>query len=204
MNRYVSKGRVKFIHYGVDTDFFSPMPQALLPQRLFFTGQNGRNMSMLKRVILKLAKHRPDLKFAILVPEKFKNIDLKELIGHAAIQWHSNLSEIEVRNLYRESYLLLMPMQDSGVNNAIVESLACGLPIVPTDVGGIRDYGGGSIYPVVANNDDNAMIELIDKYLAAPSWRNKIARECREFAEQNLAWPLIAKKHLELYQELSL
>jgi glycosyltransferase involved in cell wall biosynthesis len=93
-------------------------------------------------------------------------------------------------------------MECTSANNAIVESLACGLPVVTTDVGGIRDYGGGSIYPVVANNDDDSMVELVEKYLDHPEWRNETGRRCRKFAENNLAWPIIALKHLQLYKKI--
>jgi glycosyltransferase involved in cell wall biosynthesis len=94
-------------------------------------------------------------------------------------------------------------MSDSGANNAIVESLACGLPVITTDVGGIRDYGGGTIYPVVANEDDDGMIGLVEQYLSQPGWRNKVGQNCRRFAEEQLAWPLIAKRHMQVFKELA-
>jgi glycosyltransferase involved in cell wall biosynthesis len=84
-----------------------------------------------------------------------------------------------------------------------VEALSCGLPVVTTDVGGIRDYAGGEILPVVPNNDDDAMVALVGQYLAQPAWRNETARRCREFVEQKLAWPLVARRHLEFYRTLA-
>ena len=93
-------------------------------------------------------------------------------------------------------------MNDSGANTAIVESMTSGLPIATTDVGGIRDYGGGDIFPLVANNDDDAMVALVDQYLSDLEWRDEIGGRCRKFAEQKLAWPLVAQKHLECYRAL--
>lgn len=202
--KYIGKGRVKFIQYGVDTEFFFPRQENIYNERrLFFTGQNGRNTNMLKRIILKLINKYPEIKIDMLVPETLKKTDFRELVNYSTIRWHHNLSEIEVRGLYQKSYLLLMPMQDSGVNTAIVEALACGIPIITTDVGGARNYGAGTIYPAVENNDDRAMVGLIEKYLSDAGWRNEVGKKCREFAEQNLAWPLIAKRHLEVYKELN-
>jgi glycosyltransferase involved in cell wall biosynthesis len=204
--QYVGKGRVKFIHYGVDTKFFCPRPVSNLEPRtshLLYTGQNGRNLSMLKRVIPKLAESHKDIYFDILVPARIRLNELRELDNQPRIAWHAGLSENAVRELYQNSYLLLMPMTDSGVNTAIVEAMACGLPIVTTGVGGVRDYGGGSIYPIVKNDDDDAMIDLVEQYLAKPDWRNEVGRKCREFAEENLSWPVIAEKHLEAYRDLA-
>jgi glycosyltransferase involved in cell wall biosynthesis len=73
---------------------------------------------------------------------------------------------------------------------------------VTTDVGGITDYGGGTVFPVVANNDDDAMFGLVEQYLSNPGWRDEAGRKNRQFAEETLAWPQIAQKHLHAYQEL--
>ncbi|UCG34854.1 MAG: glycosyltransferase family 4 protein [Candidatus Omnitrophota bacterium] len=202
--KYIGRNRIKFIPYGVDIDFFYPAYQeSCMSKRILFAGHNGRNTSMLYRVVRRLAKIYPEWTFDLLVPEQHRGLDgLHQLLNHPSVRWHQRIPEETVRDLYQKNYLLLMPMDDSGVNTAIVEALACGLPIVTTDVGGIRDYGGGAIYPVVANNDDGAMVEVVEKYLAKPDWRDEIARKCREFAEQNLAWPLIAQKHIGAYKEL--
>jgi glycosyltransferase involved in cell wall biosynthesis len=201
--KYIGKGRVKFIPYGVDTDFFHPAHDINSgPRRLFFTGQNGRNLNMLKRVILNLSKKYKDLIFDLLVPGSIKNNELKELSGLQQVKWYADISENKVRQLYQGSYLLLMPVENSGVNTAIVEALACGLPIVTSDVGGIRDYGGGSVYSVIASEDDDAMVELVERYLNSESLRDETGKKCRAFAEQSLSWSLIAQQHLTAYKEL--
>ncbi|MBL7071372.1 MAG: glycosyltransferase family 4 protein [Candidatus Omnitrophica bacterium] len=201
---YIGQNRVKFIHHGVDTEFFRPAEgEYAEPKRIMFTGQNGRNTAMVYRVITQLAKRRPELKFDLLLRKERIQIDnLEQLIDLPCVVWHHDISDEELRRLYNANYLLLMPMNEVSANNAIIEALACGLPVVTTDVGGIRDYGGGSIYPVIANDDDEAMIQLIEKYLDRPAWRSEIGKKCRIFAEENLAWPLIAQKHIEIYKDL--
>jgi glycosyltransferase involved in cell wall biosynthesis len=201
---YVGKGRVKFVRHGVDVDFFRPRSASPHANRILYSGHYLRNTSMLSRVIQQLAAKHSDLEFHLLVPEAFREQPgLDELQGRPGIIWHQNLTDDELRNLICSSYLSLLPMNDSGANTAVVESLACGTPIVTTDVGGIRDYGGGRVFPVVPNDDDGAMIDLVEEYLGSTWRREETSRAGRDFAVSQLAWPLIARQHLEIYETLA-
>ena len=201
---YVGKGRVQFVPHGVDVEFFRPRSTPPLPNRILFSGHYLRNTRMLARVIQRLAARHPDLEFHLLVPETFRYFEgFDELKGRPDVVWHQNLSDDELCALITSSYLVLLPMNDSGANTAVVEALACGTPVVTTDVGGIRDYGGDSLFPVVRNNDDDGMVALVEQYLADDSWRNEMSRRCRELSVSQFAWPLIAQRHLNIYETLA-
>ncbi len=202
---YLGKGRVRFIHHGADTDFFKPdLTKLNRSPRILYSGVYLRNEPMLVRLISQLTKKLTELRFDLLVPEHHRQSPaLAPLLHHPAVTWHAGLNDEQLRELYQKSYLMLLPMNDSGANTAVVEALTSGLPVLTTDVGGIRDYAGGDIFPVVANNDDDAMIALVEQYVSKPAWRNEIAKRCRQFAEQKMAWPLVAQKHHEVYRELT-
>jgi glycosyltransferase involved in cell wall biosynthesis len=200
---YVGKDRVKYIPHGVDVEFFRPRSQPAKPNQILYSGHYLRNTPMLSRVVRALGERHPDLEFHLLVPESFRDLEgLGELHNCPGVVWHQNLNDDELRQLICSSWLVLLPMNDSGANTAIVESLACGTPIVTTDVGGVRDYGGGTLFPVVANNDDAGMIDLVEHYLSSPSRRDEVARAGREFTVRELAWPQIARQHLDTYETL--
>jgi glycosyltransferase involved in cell wall biosynthesis len=202
--RYIGKGRVRFVRYGVDCNFFYPNEAVVsLRPRLLFSGVYLRNNEMLVRIVHRLLALRPEVRFDFLVPLHARETSaLKSLIGHSAVTWHAGLSDEELRILYQQSYLLLLPMSASGANTAIVEALASGLPIVTTDVGGIKDYGGGNIYPLVANDHDNEMVALVEQYLRDWNLRVEMGRKCRLFTEAHLSWPAVAKEHVQAYREL--
>jgi glycosyltransferase involved in cell wall biosynthesis len=203
--QHVGKGRVKFIHHGADTEFFKPdSAQLQSPPRILYGGVYLRNEPMLVRVVKHLADKMKELRFDLLVPlHHRKSPALAPLVDHPAVTWHAGLNDEELRALYQRSYLMLLPMNNSGANTAVIEAISCGLPVVTCDVGGIRDYGGSTVFPVVANNDDEAMITLIEQYLSKSDWREQTSRKCRQFAEETLAWPVVAQKHLQAYQELA-
>lgn len=197
--------QIHFIPYGVDVGFFSPVLsiQSGIPKRLLYNGVHLRNVSMLRRIVPSILARHPDVVFDFLVPLHRQDESVfGELLGHPSITWHSGLDDQALLSLYRQSYLMLLPMNDSGANTAVVEALACGVPVVTTDVGGIRDYGGGSIYPVVDNNDDIGMVDIISVYLNDPHSRDQVSSLCRLFAEDRLDWSIVARQHSHLYHQI--
>jgi glycosyltransferase involved in cell wall biosynthesis len=203
--QFVGSGRVRFIHHGADIEFFKPdLSRLPRPPRILYSGVYLRNEAMLVRVVKQLSEKMKELRFDLLVPlHHRKSQVLAPLLEHPAVTWHAGLNDEELRALYKRSHLMLLPMNDSGANTAVVEALTSGLPVVTTDVGGIRDYGGETVFPIVSNNDDDAMIALVEQYLSKSDWRGEMSRKCRQFAEETLAWPLVAEKHLQAYRELA-
>lgn len=199
------KAQISFIPYGVDVAFFCPITKgpSIETKRLLYNGVHLRNVGMLRRIVPDILKRHPDVAFDFLVPlHRRAESDFGELLKHPSITWHSGLDDQALLKLYRQSYLMLLPMNDSGANTAVVEALACGVPVVTTDVGGIRDYGGGSIYPVVDNNDDIGMVDIISVYLNDPHSRDQVSCLCRRFAKDRLDWSIVARQHSHLYLQV--
>jgi glycosyltransferase involved in cell wall biosynthesis len=202
----IGRDRVHFVRYGVDTDFFRPAndPSGYdSEKRILYVGCYLRNTEMVARIVAKLVAYKPSVRFDFLVPLEKRNAPgLTQLLAHPNIRWHAGLDDQELCRLYQRSYLLMLPLSDGGANTAVVESLACGLPIVTTDAAGTRSYGAGSLYPVVENDDDEAMLDLIIAYLETPKWRQQVSEGSRRFAEEKLSWDLIAPQYADLYKRL--
>jgi glycosyltransferase involved in cell wall biosynthesis len=58
---------------------------------------------------------------------------------HPRARWLRRVGDGEYLRLLQQSDLLVLPLRQSTTCTAVLESLACGLPVV-TDKGGIEDY----------------------------------------------------------------
>lgn len=74
-------------------------------------------------------------------------------------------------------------MKDTIGSNVIVTSLACGLPVIASDVGSIRDYVDDGLSGFLFNSDDEA-VEIIKKLSENKSLIKSIGSNARKKAEQ--------------------
>jgi len=199
------KGNIWYLPHGVDIDFFKPSPQvAVNKNKVLFVGHFLRNFEMIRKVYdLIVAKHGTLIEFHFVIPELHRNTEvIQYLQKHENVFFHSNLSDEELLYQYQNSYVMLMPLTDSGANTAIVQAIAAGLPIITTDVGGIRSYGGGDVFELVENNDSEGMVKLFEQYYNDEAFRNKVAASERDFAVNELDWKKSALDHIKLYKKV--
>jgi glycosyltransferase involved in cell wall biosynthesis len=203
---YIPTEKIQVAHHGVETDFFKPLEgENSGPQHLICVGHWLRNIKMFGRLMPRILDHFPNVIFDCVVPAFVRKGPAYELLlNHPAVRWHQGLSDEQLRALYQNAAAMLMPMDDSGANNAILEALACGVPVITTDVGGIRSYGGGTVFPLVANNDDDACLALVDRYLSDESYRRETGEACRTYAVSQLDWKVVAAEFANAYRVLGL
>jgi glycosyltransferase involved in cell wall biosynthesis len=205
-SKYISREKIHIIKHGIDVDFFKPGDSTVVQKnKILFVGHFLRDFEMFMKVYHLLLEEDfgKTLEFHFIIPEPFRKIAaLDAIVNLETVFFHGGLSDEELLAFYQTSYLLFMPMIDSGANTAIVQAIATGLPIITTDIGGIRSYGGGEIFDVVNRNDYFAMTALFIKYYNNVDFRNSIAIKQRKFALEHLDWNIIAKQHLTVYKSL--
>lgn len=193
------------IPHGVDTAFFHPGagPDPTRPA-ILIVGRFLRDFPFTAATVIQLAARHPHWHFDFVVPPAaWHGPELAAVRALPGVRWHDGVDDEALRGLYQAATCHLTPFLDCTANNALVESLACGLPVVTTDRGGVRDYGAGTVYPLARDHSVVALAGLCERYVAAPAWRAQIAVAVRSFTLDTLAWPVIARRHLELYAQVS-
>lgn len=202
--RHVGEGRVRFVPHGVDTSHFTPL--AGLPGRelrLLVSGQFGRDFQLLGEAYPRIRASFPACTLDLIGAHHARvEPAVRRLAAMPGVAVHGLLPDGELVERYRRATLLLLPLREAGANNALVEALACGVPVLATDVGGVRDYGGGMVFPVVPPRDAEAFAHAANSLLTETERRRAIGQACRRFAEENLAWSNSARRHREAIASL--
>lgn len=84
---------------------------------------------------------------------------------------------------------------------ALLESLACGLPAVTTNIGAIPDYVDESCAALVPSQSPEVMYEAVRELLANDSQRRSLAQNARQRALQ-FNWPNIMAQMREIYSQI--
>jgi len=113
----------------------------------------------------------------------------------------SGLSDDELRISYREASCLLMTLEVATANNALLEAMACGLPIVSENVGGVSEYTGLRCAMLCEPGLAEALKRSILKLYRNPDMITRMGLLARERAEE-LNWPRVAQRTVRLYEDV--
>lgn len=110
----------------------------------------------------------------------------------------------EVRDLLRESDAFVLASLSEGISNAVLEAMACGLPVITTDVGGMREAVQDGVEGlVVASRDATALATAIENLAVNQALRSRMGVAARAKAEAEFGLDHQTDQFLELYRDLA-
>ena len=105
--------------------------------------------------------------------------------------------------IYSAADLFVIPSLHDNLPNTVMESMACGTPVVGFEVGGIPDMvRPGITGQLVSVGDSVALGHAVTRLLNAPSTCRQMAAECRKIAMEEYSYESLAKRHAALYTSL--
>jgi len=110
----------------------------------------------------------------------------------------------QIPELMQRSDCLVLPSLSEGIPNVILEAMACGLPVLASNLPGIRevvkDEETGFL---VAPKDVKGLTKKLLILAQNPERREKMgAHAYQHLSELNLSWEQSAKQYLEVYEKV--
>lgn len=207
--------QVRCIPNSVDTNIYQPMEREavryalglpadkiiliFIAAKLQDTRKGG---DLLIAVLQKLAAQTPSPNLAVAMLGEGSQV-WEKCIPFPVFSLGTISSEKILAACYSAADLLVLPTRMDNLPNSLLESMACGIPCVSFDIGGVSDavrhMETGYLAQAEATDD---MAQGISYFLNDADLRRKCQENCRSFAVQEYSLRTQAKRYLELYQSL--
>lgn len=201
---------VRVIPNGIDLDAFAPRDRRFsretlgIPQNAFViafladvvTGRR-KGFHVLQEALEKLSVQNDVWLISVgsgtpTVPERYGR-------AHFGRVDNSRLLSL----FYSAADVFVTPTLEDNLPTTVIESLACGTPVIGSDVGGVPDMvragQTGFLFPT---GDANALAELLRRNIEAPVGLASLRPLCRDVAERDYSVAQQARRYAELYREI--
>jgi glycosyltransferase involved in cell wall biosynthesis len=199
----VASERVKVILHGVDLDLFQPpRDRADTRARLGLTGPSLLSVGHLvelkgHHLVIQALPALPGVTLLIAGSGREEQ-SLKrcaESLGVAQrVRFLGELDQQKLSAYYGAADALVLATSREGIPNVVLESMACGTPVITTAVGGLPEVVTAPEAGVLmVERSSAAVIRAVRALLSAPPDR----RQTRRFSER-FTWRRTAEQHLDL------
>lgn len=126
---------------------------------------------------------------------------IKDEIGIGQEADYKSLPGKELVQLYKSSDIYVLPSLIEGMSNAMLEAMASGLPVVTTDSPGCRDLVKDDVNGLICKPKDSKDLASKIEKLFDDILLSELKKSVQNYIQTH-SWDLIARKYIDLYEDL--
>ena len=133
----------------------------------------------------------------------------KDLQIEDSIVFIDQIPQTELIKYYSLADAFVMPSitnkmgETEGFGVVLLEAMACGIPVIGSDTGGIPDIiKDGETGLLVRQKDSQDLVKQIIRLLTDEDLRKKMVRNAHDLIETQFSWEVIAKRFIEIYRHV--
>ncbi len=216
--------RLHVVHNGVDTARFSPGSNAALRRELgipdragvvgmFASFKKQKNHLMFFRAAVRIRRDHPETHFLCVGRELHGGLqssdrymdEMKEAIVSMGLgdAMHLLGNRDDMCDVYQACDVTALTSVREGTPNVLLESMACGVPVVATDISDnhlvVPEGRSGHVVPL---EDDEGMARRVAHLLGEASARQAMGDEARRWVEAEFSVDALARKTVKVYREV--
>ena len=172
---------------------------------LFFTGNHTSNKGL--DTIQKICQSI-NIKVNIIIGGRLKDKNEPKIFSqgiknrNVKIIFTDFLKIVDQRSLYYLSSLLLFPSKSDTLPLTIIEAMACGLPVIAFDIGGINFLLKDECGYLIKSNDEDAYIQKIIEILNNPQDLKTKSLNALNRQKRIFSWSKAAEKSITIYENM--
>jgi len=196
------------LYLGIDLTVFHPMPEVEKRWDIAFMGrlEEMKAVDLFPEMLTQLKRNYPDLKMVMTGEGSLKEKLLREFIKVGVSHMIDYLGVIEIKEvpkLINQSRIFIYPSREEPFGLSILEAMACGVPVVTTNVYGPKEIVTEGVDGLtVAPDNVGELVKAISTLLDDPQLRDEIGLNGKAIVEARFD----INQHLEslvgIYQDL--
>lgn len=204
----LNEDRVVYIPNGIDEEKFRGLTRKRRSKAVLYVGrlEKYKGVHHLIRTFLKVKAIVPDSRLLIVGtgPYKRRLLSLAEHLGVKDVFFLENIPKKELMDLYQSSGVFVMPSKYEAFCIALVEAMACGLPVVATRVGGLSELvrHGENGFSMDHPPAEEELAELITLLLEDEELSMKMGLNAKSYVVKRFSWNRTARQLLKLYKKV--
>lgn len=202
--------KINVIWNGLGAEAFAPAGPAL-PRR-----PGWLRVGMIARMNSSSKNHSLLLRAAARLQDKLQNVELV-MVGDgplrpgleqqaASLGLGSRVQFLgdrrDVAGILASLDLTVLPSDSESLSNAVIESMAAGVPVVASKVGGNPELLTQERGMLVTAGEESSLAEAMRVLLQNDALRIQMGQNCRRFALENFTIEQMRRKHEQLYIQL--
>jgi glycosyltransferase involved in cell wall biosynthesis len=127
---------------------------------------------------------------------------VKELKLEKSVIFLGRVSFTELLQAYRSADLFVLPSLSEGLPTSILEAMYFGLPVVSTDIPGVRDHFKG-IALLVPPRNEHALSDALCTLLSDNGVSQDLSHRSKTLIKTGYTWDLVVKQYERMYANLT-
>jgi len=199
---HIESDRLHVVYHGYDDSVFNEKIKSYKNNNQYFlhisNGKPKKNVGRIINAFESLLMNYPDIELLIVAPLYREPIPNDPRIKF--IDRHNYVPQETLAKLYKGALGFVFPSIDETFGLPILEAMACGCPVVTSNISACPEIAGDAALLVNPYNV-NEIYEAMRKIVSEPEKRNLLIEKSRRQREK-FSWDKSAEQHYKVFSKV--
>jgi len=184
----------------VETDIFRPMDVAKRKGSICFVGRLTQQKNLF--ALLEALEGLPYTLSIIGSGEQGEQVKGFARKKQVKANFLGNVPNHELPEILNQHELFILPSLWEGMPKTLLEAMSCGLPVIGTNIDGIREVIKHGENGILCDTDSGSIRQAIMSLMEKEKFKKRIGINARKTIEERFCLGKLAEEELKLYIEL--
>lgn len=200
-----SYGRnAEVVHLGIDPAEYFPEKVAKKNQIMIVgNDEPQKDLGLAIHTISKIKKNRPQL--IVVSPRKYDQERIAQIAARVGVKLeiYFGVSPDQMRRLYSESKITLATAYLEPFGLSVIESMACGTPVVAVNEAGFRETIEKNVTGFLVERDAYSLAKACEDVLIHPQLAKKMGEAGIKHTRENFTWDRTVSQLITIFADVS-